>query len=169
MPLSMYQASVPAFLQMLASLSAILNKTAAHATARKIDPNAYLGARLYPDMFPLIRQVQIAADFAKNTAGRLAGVELPKFPDNETSFEELQERIARIVNFLNTLKPAQIDGSEGKEITFPVGGQPMTFKGQQYLVGFALPNFYFHLATVYAILRHNGVDVGKRDFIGSGM
>ena len=167
MPLSMYQASIPAFRQSLTALSAILGKTAAHAAARKIDPNALLGARLYPDMFTFIRQVQVAADFAKSTAARLAGVELPKFPDNETSFEELQERIGKTVKFLDSLKPGQIDGSEEKTITFPVGGQPMTFKGQHYLVGFALPNFYFHVTAAYAILRHNGVEIGKRDFLGA--
>lgn len=169
MPLSMYQASVPAFLQMLASLSAILDKAAAHAAARKIEPAVLLNARLFPDMFAFSRQVQIAADFAKNTAARLAGVEIPKFPDTETSFEELKARVARTVEFVEALKPAQIDGSEEKEITFSVGGKPMTFNGQAYLVGFALPNFYFHLTTAYAILRHNGVEIGKRDFIGGGM
>ena len=167
MSISMYQASVPQFLQMLASLSAILDKAAAHAAARKIDASVFLSARLYPDMFPFVRQVQVAADFAKNTSGRLAGVELPKFPDTETSFDELKARIAKTVAFLRSLKPQAIDGSEGKEITFPVAGQPMTLKGQPYVVDFALPNFDFHLTAAYAILRHNGVELGKKDFVSA--
>ncbi len=167
MPISMYQASVPAFLQSLAALSGVLDKTASHAAGKKIDPAALLTARLYPDMFAFARQVQLACDFAKGAAARLAGIEIPKFPDDEKSFDELKARIARTIDFLKSLKPAQIDGAEGKEISFPVGGQPMTFTGQQYLVGFALPNFYFHLTTAYAILRHNGVEIGKRDFLGT--
>jgi hypothetical protein len=167
MSLSMYQASVPPFLQLLGALSAILDKAIAHAAAKKIDQSVFLSARLAPDMFALVRQIQVAADFAKNTAGRLAGVELPKFADEEKSFEELKVRIAKSMDFLKGLKPAQIDGSEAKEITFPLGGKPTTFKGQQYLVNFALPNFYFHLTAAYAILRHNGVELAKRDFLGT--
>jgi hypothetical protein len=166
MSLSMYQASVPPFLQMLASLSAILDKAEAHAAARKIEPGVLLATRLTPDMFPLVRQVQLAADFAKGGAGRLAGVELPKNPDTETSFAELKARIAKTVDFVNSLKPAQIDGSEGREVTIPVGGQPQKFTGQNYLVKFALPNFYFHVTTAYAILRQCGVEIGKRDYLG---
>jgi len=169
MPLSMYQASVPAFLQMLAVLSAILEKAAANAAARKIEPAVFLNSRIAPDMLPLTKQIQIAADFAKNTTARLAGAEVPKFADTETSFDEFQARIAKTVEFVKSIKPAQIDGSEEREITLPIGGKPMTFKGQAYLIGFALPNFYFHLAIAYAILRHNGVELGKRDFLGSGM
>jgi len=167
MSLSMYQASVPPFLQMLGALSAILDKAMAHAAAKKIDQSVFLSARLAPNMFALARQVQVAADFAKNTAGRLAGVDLPKFADEEKSFEELKARIAKSVEFIKTLKPEQIDGSEAKEITFPLGGKPTTFKGQQYLIDFALPNFYFHLTAAYAILRHNGVELAKRDFLGT--
>ncbi len=167
MSISMYQASVPPFLQMLASLSAILDKAAAHASARKIEPSVLLNTRLTPDMFPLVRQVQLAADFAKGAAGRLAGVELPKFPDEETSFAELTARIAKTVDFIETLKPAQIDGSESREITIPIGGQPYKFSGQNYLIGFALPNFYFHHTTAYAILRQCGVEIGKRDYLGA--
>ena len=166
MSLSMYQASLPAFLRTLSSLSAILDKAAAHATERKIDPAVLLNARLYPDMFPLVRQVQLAADFAKGAGARLSGVELPKFPDTESSFDELRARIARTVDFLKRLKPSQIDGSEDNEITIPIAGEPHTFKGQPYLVNFALPNFYFHVTAAYAILRHCGVEIGKRDFIG---
>ncbi len=166
MPISMSQASAPAFLRMLANLSAILDKAAANAAARKIDPSVFLHARLAPDMFPFVKQVQIACDFAKNTAARLAGIDIPKFEDTETSFDQLKERIAKTVAFVKGIGAAQIDGSEEKEITFPVGGQPMTFKGLSYLVDFALPNFYFHATAAYAILRHNGVDLGKRDFMG---
>lgn len=167
MTLSMYQASVPVFLQMLGGLSKNLDKTVAHATAKKIDPAAFLGARLYPDMFPLVKQVQLATDFAKGAGARLAGIDVPKFPDNEASFEELKERIEKIVAFLNTLKPAQIDGSEDRDVTITMGGKPVTMKGQQYLLTSALPHFFFHVTTAYSILRHNGVEVGKRDFLGA--
>ena len=167
MTISMYQASIPPCLQMLASLSAILDKAAAHAAARKIDPAVLLGTRLFPDMFALTRQVQLTADFAKGIGARLAGVEVPKFADTETSFDELKARLAKTADFLKGLRPAQIDGSEGRDITIPIGGEPMTFKGQPYLVHFALPNLYFHATTAYAILRHCGVEIGKRDFVGS--
>jgi uncharacterized protein len=166
MSLSMYQAAVPPFLQMLASLTAILDKAEAHAAARKIEPSVLLNTRLTPDMFPLVKQVQLVTDFAKGGAGRLAGVELPKFPDTETSFAELKARIARTVDFLKDLRPAQIDGSETREITIPIGGQPHKFTGQDYLIKFALPNFYFHHTTAYAILRQCGVEIGKRDYLG---
>jgi hypothetical protein len=167
MSLSMYQASVPAFLQILGSLTAILDKAAAYAAARKIDPAVLINARLYPDMFPLARQVQLVSDFAKNTTARLAGAEMPKYPDTETTFDELKARLAKTADFIKSFAPAQIDGAEDREISLTVGGQPMTFKGRQYLVHFALPNFYFHATTAYAILRHNGLDIGKRDFMGS--
>jgi uncharacterized protein len=167
MPISMYQASIPVCQQMLSSLSAVLDKAAAHAAARKIEPSVLLNTRLYPDMFPLVRQVQLTADFAKGIGARLAGVEVPKFADTETTIDELKARIAKTADFLKTLKPAQIDGSESREITIPIGGQPMTFKGQPYLVNFALPNFFFHATTAYNILRHCGVEIGKRDYIGS--
>ena len=167
MPISMYQASIPACLQMLSSLSGVLDKAAAHAAARKIEPSVLLTARLYPDMFPLVRQIQLTADFAKSTAARLAGIEPPKYPDTETTFDELKARLAKTAEFLKGLKPAQIDGSEAREITLPIGGQPMTFKGQPYLVNFALPNLYFHATTAFAILRHWGIEIGKRDYIGA--
>jgi hypothetical protein len=167
MTLSMYQASVPVFVRILSAQALTLDKAAAHAAARKIDPAALLQARLFPDMFPLVRQVQIAADFAKGGAGRLAGVELPTFPDDEKSFEELRARIEKTLAFLKGLMPAQIDGSEEKEITFPIAGKPVTFKGQPYLLQSVLPNFFFHVTTAYAILRHNGVEIGKRDFSGN--
>jgi hypothetical protein len=162
----MYEASVPPFLQMLSSLSAILEKAEAHALSRKIEPGVLLNTRLTPDMFPLMRQVQLVTDFAKGAAGRLAGVELPKYDDTETSFTELKARIAKTADFLHSLKPAQIDGSETREITIPIGGQPHKFTGQNYLLRFARPNFYFHHTTAYAILRQCGVDIGKRDYLG---
>ena len=167
MTISMYQASVPVFLQLLHGLSKNLQKAADQAAAKKIDPAAYLGARLYPDMFNLVKQVQLATDFAKGAGARLAGIEVPKFADTEASFEELQERIAKAVNFLKSLTPSQIDGSEEREVTLNMGGKPVTFKGQQYLLSSALPNFFFHVTTAYALLRHNGVEVGKRDFMGN--
>jgi uncharacterized protein len=167
MPLSMYQASVPLFRQTLSALSGILDKAAAYAAARKIEPQVLLGARLYPDMFPFARQVQLTTDFAKGASARLAGVEIPKYEDTEASFDELKARIAKTLDFIKGLKPAQIDGSEEREITLTIAGQPMNFKGQGYLTGFALPNFYFHATTAYDILRHSGLEIGKRDFIGT--
>jgi hypothetical protein len=166
MSLSMYQASVPAFLNSLKALAKILDKAEAHATSRKIDPTVLLQMRLSPDMFALTRQVQLAADFAKGGSGRLAGVELPKYEDTETSFAELKARITKTIDFITSLKPAQIEGSETREITIPIGGQPRAFTGQSYLVDFAIPNFYFHVTTAYDILRHAGVEIGKRDFLG---
>ena len=167
MPISMYQASVPAFLHTIAALQKILDKAVAHADGKKIDHTAFLGARFFPDMFPLVKQVQLVSDFAKNGSARLAGIEAPKMADTEASFEELKERLKKTVDFVNTLKPAQIDGSEAREITFPVAGKPRTFTGQEYLVNWVLPNFYFHATTTYALLRHNGVEVGKRDYLGA--
>ncbi len=166
MSLSMYEASIPAFNQMLAALSGVLDKADAHASAKKIDPAVLPATRLSPDMFPLSRQVQIACDFAKGTAARLAGVDNPSFADTEKTFPELRERIARTVAFLATLKAAQIDGSEGRDISLKVGPKEMHFKGQPYLVNFALPNFYFHVTMAYAILRASGVDLGKMDYMG---
>ena len=166
MPISMYQASVPALIKTLENLAAILNKAVQHADARKIDHGAFLGARAFPDMLPMVRQVQLASDFAKNGTARIAGVEGPKFPDNEASFEELQERIKKTIDFLNTLKPAQFDNAETREITFPVGGKPKTFQGLPYLVHWVLPQFYFHVTTAYVLLREGGVEIGKKDFVG---
>ena len=167
MTISMYQASVPVFLKLLDGLSKNLDKAVAHATAKKIDPAAFLGARLFPDMFTLVKQVQLAADFAKGAGARLAGIDVPKYADNEASFEELQERIAKTVAFFKSLKPEQIDCSEEREIALTQSGKPVNFKGQQYLLFVAMPNFYFHVTTSYALLRHNGVEVGKRDFMGN--
>ncbi len=166
MSITMYQASVPVFLKMLANLSDILAKAARHAEERKIDPAVLLGTRLFPDMFPLVRQVQIAADFAKGAGARLAGVEVPAFPDTETSFAELQDRLGKTRAFLSSLTAEQIDGSEERPITIKGHGMEFHFKGQEYLTTFAIPNFYFHMTTAYAILRANGLDLGKKDFVG---
>jgi len=165
MTISMYEASAPCFVSMLRNLDTILGKAQAHAAAKKIDPTVLLTARLFPDMFTFVRQVQIASDHAKGAVGRLAGVELPKYEDNEQTFEEVRGRVAKTIAFIESVKPGQIDGSEERAIALKVGGKDMTFKGLPYLVGFALPNFYFHLVTAYSILRHNGVEIGKRDYV----
>jgi uncharacterized protein len=161
--------SVPAFEIALSALSGILDKAAAYAEARKIDPSVLLQSRLYPDMFALVRQVQAAADAAKIGAARLAGVEFPRYEDNETTIGELKERVAKTVAFLKSIDPKKIDGSGDREITFPLGPTLQGHMiGADYLNHFVLPNFYFHVTTAYAILRHNGLDVGKQDFL-SGM
>ena len=163
----MYDASVPVFKQILTSLSAILDKAEAHATEKKIEPNALLQARLYPDMFPLARQVQVACDFAKGASARLAGVEVPRYEDTEQSFGELKDRIATTLRFIDSLPQDGIEASAQRDISTSSGANAKQFKGQVYLVHYALPHFYFHATTAYAILRHNGVEVGKKDFIGS--
>ena len=167
MTISMYQASAPRFANILNNLAAILDKAKAHAAAKKIDEQVMLSLRLYPDMFAFARQVQIACDSAKGAVARLAGVEIPKHEDSEKSFDELKERIAKTLAFIATVKAAQIDGSEEKEVVLKLQGKDVPFKGLQYLLGFAWPNFYFHATTAYDILRHNGVELGKRDFIGT--
>jgi uncharacterized protein len=167
MSLSMFQASVPPVLQILNSLTAILEKTEAHCEARKIDPSVMLNSRLFPDMFPMVRQVQIATDHAKGMAARLAGVEVPSYADTEATIAELKTRIAKTIAFVSGFKPEQIDGSEDRAIDLKAGPRELHFTGQQYLVHFALPNFHFHATTAYAILRHNGVEIGKRDFLGA--
>ncbi len=170
MTLSMYAASVPVFTGQLKALDAILDKAASYAEARKIDPAVLLTARLYPDMFTMTRQVQIATDHAKGAPARLAGLAPPSFPDTETTFPELKARIAKTLDFIGGVKPAQIDGSEGREIKLKVGPpdrvQELVFNGQDYLLHFALPNFFFHVSIAFAILRHNGLEIGKRDFMG---
>jgi hypothetical protein len=162
----MFTASVPVYTQFLTSLSAILKKAAAHAEAKKIDPSIFINARLSPDMFALARQVQIATDHAKGSLARLAGVEIPAYADTEATFDELEARIQKTLAFVKTFKPEQIDGTEGKEIVLTFGTQKFPFNGQTYMIQFALPNFYFHTTMVYAILRENGVEIGKRDFMG---
>jgi uncharacterized protein len=164
--MSIHAASVPVFVHILNALSGCLAKAEAHADARKIAHDVMLGLRLAPDMFDLKRQVQIASDFAKNTAGRLAGVELPRFPDEETSFAELQARIAKTIAFVEALPASAFEGAETRNISFAIGGKPMAMEGAAYLHHFGLPNFFFHATTAYAILRANGVELGKRDFMG---
>ena len=166
MPVSMHTVAIPSFLTTLGALSKIIDKAAAHCEAKKIDPAALLTMRLAPDMFPFTKQVQLACDFAKNTIGRLTG-EPPKFPDEEKSFEELKARIAKTIDYVKGFSAEAIDATAEKEVTFPIGPQQtMTLKGSQYLVGFALPNFYFHATTAYDILRHAGLEIAKRDFLG---
>ena len=167
MTISMYQASAPRFANALENLSAILAKAQAHVEAKKLDETALTGFRLFPDMHPLTRQVQIACDAAKGAVARLAGAEIPKHEDVEQTFAELKARIAKTIDFIRTFKPAQIDGTEDKEIVLKLQGNDVKFKGLQYLLGFAVPNFYFHVVTAYDILRHNGVEIGKRDFLGN--
>jgi len=166
MSLTMYQASIPVFVRMLDNLSGILDKAAAHAEAKKIDPAIFVNARLAPDMFPLSRQVQIATDMVKGCAARLAGIEVPHYEDNETTFSELQARIAKTKAFIESVSASQIDGSEERKITLKFGSKELSFLGQAYLLDFVLPNFHFHLTTTYAILRHNGVEIGKKDYTG---
>ena len=167
MALSMYQASAPRFINTLTNLSAILAKAEAHAEARKIDPAVLLSSRLFPDMFALTRQVQIACDNAKGPVARLAGVDVPKHEDTEQTFAELQARIAKTIAFMQSVKPELFNDAETRPITLKLGQQEKTFIGLQYLTGFAFPNFYFHVVTAYNILRHNGVEVGKMDYIGN--
>jgi hypothetical protein len=162
----MYQASTPRFANMLRNLSALIDKAEAHCAAKKIDPVALTTYRLYPDMFPFTRQVQIACDTAKGAVARLAGAEIPKYEDTEQTFAELKARIAKTIDFIESMGASKIDGSEEKEIVLAMRSGERRFKGMQYLLGHAYPNFYFHVTTAYAILRHNGVDVGKGDFIG---
>jgi uncharacterized protein len=162
----MYQASTPRFANILRNLSALLEKAEAHCVAKKIEPSALTSYRLYPDMFPLTRQVQIACDSAKGAVARLAGVEIPKHEDTEQTFADLKARIAKTIDFLESVPASKVDGSEDKEIVLQMRSGDRRFKGLQYLLGHAYPNFYFHCTTTYNILRHNGVEVGKADFIG---
>lgn len=166
MTISMYAASVPVFVRMLRNLDGILDKAAANAAARKFDPNLLLEQRLAIDMLPLKRQVQIASDFAKGASARLAGVEPPKYEDNEATLADLKARIAKTLAFLETLRPAQFEGSESRDIKLAMRDRTLEFAGLPYLLEFVLPNFYFHVTTTYAILRHLGVEIGKRDFVG---
>lgn len=167
MPFTMSQASIPVFEIGLNALLAVLDKAAAHVAAKKIDPSVLLGWRLAPDMFAFGRQVQVACDQAKNGAARLAGIEPPKFEDNETTLDQFKERIVKTVSFLKTLDAKAIDASSDRDITFPLGPNKGQMKGSDYLDHFVLPNFYFHLTAAYAAVRNFGVDVGKRDFLGA--
>lgn len=166
MPLSMHDASVTLFTKSLTNLKAILEKAKAHALEQKVEESVYTSARLYPDMFPLTRQVQIATDIARAGTARLSGIEPPVFEDNENTFDELGARIQRTLDFMAGLDRATFDDAATRSITRPVRGEPHTFTGTNYLQQFAIPNVLFHVATTYAILRHNGVPLGKGDFIG---
>ncbi|MBI2382424.1 MAG: DUF1993 domain-containing protein [Gammaproteobacteria bacterium] len=162
---ALFRQSVPVFIRMLSNLKSMLAKAKTYAQDKKVDESVLLQARLFPDMFPLVRQVQIAGDFAKGAGARLAGVEVPKYEDNETSFDELIARLARTIDFLSGLKAEQFEGCAERVITLPFRpDQPM--KGEVYLIDFAIPNFYFHVTTAYALLRHNGLAIGKQDFVG---
>lgn len=167
MTLSMYSASVPVFKQILNSLLAILDKAETHADQKKIDPQALLQFRLYPDMLPFTRQIQIACDFAKGCSARLGGMDVPAFEDNERSFAELKARITRTLAFIDTVPQEEIAGSAARAITTGSGEKTKHFTGQTYLLHYALPHFFFHATTAYDILRHNGLDIGKKDFIGT--
>lgn len=168
MTISMYGASVPVFQQMLQALDDMLAKAEAYASARKFDPDVLLGTRLFPDMFALTRQVQIACDFAKSVPARLAGVEVPAYDDTEQTFAELHARIARTLEFLKGLDAARFAGSESRNIVLRPGTpKERTLEGQAYLLAYGLPQFFFHVTTVYALLRHNGVELGKKDFMGT--
>jgi len=164
----MFDSSVPVLINFLNGLSAILKKAEEHCAARKIDPDALLKARLFPDMFHLTRQVQLVTDFAKGMGARLAGIPVPSFPDDEKTFAELQARIAKTIDFLGTLTKSQFADAAGRTVNIKVGGNDMSFNGAQYLSGYGLPNFYFHLTTSYNILRHNGLELGKKDYMGRG-
>jgi uncharacterized protein len=165
--MSFYDAVVPAYLQMLGSLTGILGKAEAHCQAKNIQPEVLLGSRLFPDMLPLSKQIQLASDFAAKSCAQLTHSEVPATPDTEKTFEELKRRLANTADYVKAFKPAQFDGADARDVTFPAGpDKSMTVKGQQFLSHFALPNFYFHAATAHDILRHNGVEIGKRDFLG---
>jgi uncharacterized protein len=161
----MYQASVPHFVRMLDNLSAILDKASTHAEAKNINQAVFINARLAPDMYPLSRQIQIAADMAKACAARLAGIEIPHYEDSETTLADFKARIAKTVAFLHSVRADQIDGSEDRTITINMYDKEVVYSGQHYLLEIIIPHFYFHITTAYAILRHHGVDIGKRDYI----
>ncbi len=167
MSITMHSASAPIFISMLRNLTVWLDKAEAHAAAKKFEPSVYLAARLAPDMLPFTTQVQIACDTAKFLMARLAGVDAPKFDDNEQSLADLRARIAATIAFVQSVPAASVDGTEAKEVTLPRRTGPIVMTGEAYLKHFALPNFYFHLTTAYALLRHNGVEIGKMDFLGA--
>ena len=167
MPLSMSQASVSIFTQQLTTISGLIDQAVEHCRAKEVSPSDLIGARLAPDMFPFSRQVQIATDHAKGATARLSGRDVPKFEDTESTFDELKARIAKTLAFIKGVPAPEIDGSEEKDVTITVAGQPRTLKGQRYLVHNALPNFFFHVTTAYDILRHKGVEIGKRDYMGT--
>jgi len=165
--MSFFDAVVPAYLQMLNSLSGLLAKAEAHCAAKKIEPSVLIGSRLFPDMLPFGKQIQLVSDFAAKGCARLTHTEVPSMPDTETTFAELKQRLAKTVDFVKSFKPEQFEGADTKDVTFPAGpDRSVTLKGQQFFSSVSLPNFYFHAATAHGILRHNGVEIGKRDFLG---
>ena len=166
MPFAFHQAAVPPILQILTSISAVLDKAVKHCEPKKIDPAVLLNYRLAPDMFPLVRQVQVMTDQAKGMAARLAGREVPAYPDTETSFAELKARIAKTIDLVKSVDPAAVDAGADRAITLKAGNTELKFSGRDYLTSFVFPNFYFHATTAYDILRHCGVEIGKRDFLG---
>lgn len=166
MSFDIHRASIPVFAASLGNLKAILRKGEAHAEARKIEPQVLLSARLFPDMFPLTKQVQIATDMVKGGAARLAGIDVPSYADNETTFGDLYARLDKTIGFVNTVKPEQLHGAAERTIALKAGPNTLNFTGSDYLLNFVLPNMYFHIATAYALLRHNGVEIGKGDFLG---
>jgi hypothetical protein len=166
MTISMYKVSVPIFVQFLTAQSGVIDKAVAHIEAKKLDPNFFFNMRFFPDMYPYSRQVQQASTHAARCCSALAGVAMPDMPNTETSFAELKTRLAKTVDFCKSFKPAQIDGTEDKEITLTLGNNERKFTGQTLLLNFILPNFYFHCTTAYDILRHSGIELGKRDFMG---
>ena len=167
MSITMHSASAPIFVSLLGNLTTWLDKAEAHAAAKKFEPSVYMTARLAPDMLPFANQIQIACDTAKFLVARLAGIEAPKFDDAETSLADLRARVAATIAFVKSVPAASIDGTEDKDVTLPRRGGPIVMKGQAYLTQFALPNFFFHMTAAYALLRHNGVELGKMDFLGA--
>ncbi|CAN5704140.1 DUF1993 family protein [soil metagenome] len=167
MSITMYSASVPIFVRMLTNLSGWLEKAEAHAAAKKFDPSVYLSARLAPDMLPFTKQIQIGCDAAKFAMARLSDTPAPKFDDNETTLAELRVRVQKTIEYVQSIPAAQLEGTEDKDVTIPRRDGTMTLKGEAYLKNFVLPNFFFHVTTTYALLRHNGVDLGKGDFLGA--
>ncbi|MES2101834.1 MAG: DUF1993 domain-containing protein [Pseudomonadota bacterium] len=167
MSITMHSASAPIFISMLKNLSTWLDKAEAHALAKKFEPSVYLSARLAPDMLPFTTQIQIACDGAKFAMARLGGVEAPKFDDSEASLADLRERVRATIEFIQSVPAAKIDGTEDKDVTIPRRAGPMVMKGEAYLKHYVLPNFFFHVTTTYALLRHNGVEIGKMDFLGA--
>ena len=166
--MSFHDAVVPAYLQMLNSVTGLLTKAEAHCEAKKIDPSVLLGSRLFPDMLPLSRQIQLVTDFATKGCARLTQSEVPSTPDTETNFAQLKQRLAKTIDYVKSFKPEQFEGAEARDVTFPSGpNKTTTMKGQQFFSAFSLPNFYFHATIAHAVLRHNGVEIGKRDFLGA--
>ncbi|MBR0822134.1 DUF1993 family protein [Bradyrhizobium liaoningense] len=166
--MSFHDAVVPAYLQMLNSLTGLLTKAEAHCAAKKVDPSVLLGSRLFPDMLPLSKQIQLVSDFATKGCARLTHSEVPSNPDTEKTFEELKQRLAKTIDYVKSFKPEQFEGAEARDVNFPSGpNKTTTMKGQEFFSAFSLPNFYFHATTAHGILRHNGVEIGKRDFLGA--